>query len=129
MDRQYLLDLATDKVRMYWACAQSAYPAVRGMPSPTVKINARLKTTAGLAYGTQHRVEFSAELMWEHTDHFICDTIPHEVAHIVADLQYVGCKAHGAEWRTVMKFLSGIEPQRCHNLVNSVWAAKKAKAI
>ena len=129
MDRQYLLDLATDKVRVHWARAQAAYPAVSGMSPPAVKINARLKTTAGLAYGTQHRVEFSAELMWEHTQHFIVDTIPHEVAHIVADLQYVGCKAHGAEWRSVMKFLSGIEPRRCHNLVNSVWEARKAHAI
>jgi len=129
MDRQYLLDVATRRVAIEWSKAQKAYPATRGVIAPAVKINGRLKTTAGLAYGEAHRVEFSAELMWEHTENFVADTIPHEVAHIVADLQYPGCKAHGAEWRAVMKFLSGKEPSRLHNMVNSAWAAKKAKAI
>lgn len=129
MDRQYLLDVATKRVAIMWEKAQKAYPATRDVKPPIVKINGRLKTTAGLAYCGEHRVEFSAELMWEHTDYFIADTIPHEVAHIVAELQHPGCRPHGVEWKNAMKYLSGIEAKRLHSMVNSVWAAKKAKAI
>ena len=131
MDRIYLLDVATRRVAIVWATAQKIWPkALKDVKPPEVKINARLKTTAGLAYSKAHRVEFSAELMWEHTEHFIKDTIPHEVAHIVTDLRFPDEKTHhGQPWRDTMFVLSGREPKRCHSMVNSEWEAKKAKAL
>ncbi len=126
MDKKYLQDVAERRVAIVWAKAQSIYLATVGQPVPAVKINARLKTTAGLAYSLAHRVEFCAQLMWEHTEQFIRDTIPHEVAHIVTDMQYPGARSHGPEWRSVMKTLSGIEATRCHQMVNSEWELAKA---
>ena len=85
---------------------------------------------AGRAWYGQHMVEFSAELMWEHMDHFIRDTIPHEVAHIVTHCVYPDVKGHhNAEWYGIMARVYGIKATRCHDLVNTLWEAKKAKAL
>lgn len=131
MDKAYLLDVATKRVAIEWAKAQKLWPqALANVKPPEVKINARLKTTAGYAYSQAHRVEFSAELFWEHTEHFVVDTIPHEVAHIITDLRFPNEKSHhGQPWRDTMFVLSGREPKRLHNMINSEWEAKKAKAL
>lgn len=131
MDRVYLLDVATRRVAIVWATAQKIWPkALKDVKPPEVKINARLKTTAGRAWSGKHMVEFSAELMWEHTEHFIKDTIPHEVAHIVTDLRFPNEKTHhGQPWRDTMFVLSGREPTRLHSMVNSEWEARKAGAL
>ena len=131
MDKKYLQEVAQRRVAIVWATAQKIWPkALAKINPPEVKINARLKTTAGLAYSNAHRVEFSAELMWEHTEHYIKDTIPHEVAHIVTDLRFPNEKAHhGQAWRDTMFVLSGREPKRLHSMINSEWEAKKAKAL
>ena len=130
MDKQYLLDVATRRTEIVWAKAQKAYPKQLGQtPMPEVRINARLKTTAGRAHYVQHMVEFSAELMWEHTEHFVRDTIPHEVAHIVTNLIFPNAKQHhGPEWKSMLEWLlNGAEAKTYHTLTNTVHAARKAK--
>ena len=130
MDRQYLLDVATRRVAIEWAKAQKAYPILRNIATPTTKISARLKTTAGYACYGAHSVEFSASLMWEHTEHFIKDTIPHEVAHLVTHRVYPDVKGHhNAEWYAIMLNVYGIKATRCHSLINTEWEARKARAI
>lgn len=132
MDKQYLLDVATKRVSIIWEKAQKAYPKQLGqIPMPKVLINARLKTTAGMAHYNEHRVEFSAELMWEHTEHFVKDTIPHEVAHIIAHRVFPNAKQHhGPEWKNMLQWLlNGGKPETYHSLVNSVHCARKAKTL
>lgn len=128
MDKTYLQEVAERRVANLWATSQKIWPkALANVKVPEVKINARLKTTAVRAWYEKHMVEFSAELMWEHTAHFVKDTIPHEVAHIVADIRFPNEKSrHGQEWRDTMFVLSGVEPKRLHSMVNSTWEAKKA---
>lgn len=131
MDKTYLLDVATKRVAIEWAKAQKIWPkTLANVNPPNVQINARLKTTAGRAWAGKHMVEFSAELMWEHTEQFVIDTIPHEVAHIVTDLRFPLEKAHhGQAWRDTMFVLTGREPKRCHRMINSEWEARKANAL
>ena len=127
MDRKYLQDVAEFNVRRTWNTFAKVFPELKNHNVPAVKINNRLKTTAGKAWYDLHLVEFSAELMWEHTDNFIADTIPHEVAHLVAAIVF-GDFGHRSGWKQTLE-MGGFTSNRCHNMINSKHEARKAKVI
>lgn len=125
MDIKYLQEVAEFNVHKQWARALVFYPSLKKYECPKTEISKRLKTTAGYAfYRPTNIVRFSAELMHEHTQNFIDDTIPHEVAHIVANNVF-GSKGHDAAWKRVMLAL-GVTPNRLHLMVNTKWEAQKA---
>ena len=70
-------------------------------------------TTAGRAYLTVWKIELNLQLCKETWEDFQKETIPHEVAHLVA-YKVFGDAGHGEGWKSVMRSL-GIVPQRCHN--------------
>ena len=69
-------------------------------------------TTAGRAWLTQWRIQLNEQLCKENLQDFMNDTIPHEVAHLVA-YKVFGDDGHGDGWRSVMRAL-GLNPTRCH---------------
>lgn len=121
MDKTYLLEVATYNVRRWWKRIQAHYPTVGD--APTVKLNNRLKTTAGRAFLEEGYIDLSTELFWEYTDRFTQDTIPHELAHIAAYRLY-GDEGHGKGWYSVINTLD-INTTRLHNMVNSRWSNRK----
>ena len=81
---------------------------------PTCSFDLRGKT-AGQAYYRQNHVRLNAVLLVENFDDFLSDTIPHEVAHLVARAKHGnGIASHGIEWQRVMRAF-GLEPERCHS--------------
>lgn len=55
-------------------------------------------------------------LLNENVDYIINQTVPHEVAHIIAfSIFGVGIKPHGYEWKRIMWLLNK-DPNRCHTL-------------
>ncbi len=59
-------------------------------------------------------IRYNAQLLTENDPQFIAQTIPHEVAHLVAmTLHGRGIRPHGAEWKAVMEAF-GAAPERCH---------------
>jgi predicted SprT family Zn-dependent metalloprotease len=126
MDTKYLHDVAVFNVAKTWSACRKLWPSLPINP-PSVTINNRLKTTAGRAWLADHRLDFSAELMWQHTQEFVEQIIPHEVAHIIAYVVYSD-EGHGKVWKFVMRAL-GKPADRCHHLVNSAHAARKAKRV
>ena len=70
-------------------------------------------TTAGRAWLQQWRIQLNEQLCKENTEDFMNDTIPHEVAHLVA-YKVFGDDGHGEGWRSVMRAL-GLNPTRCHD--------------
>ena len=127
MNRIEALDKATMWSRATWARLEKMYPGKLG-PMPEIRINARFKTTAGRCFWELRMVEYSLELFTEYPENFRLDMIPHELAHQVAfDLFPASVKrCHGAEWQGVMLRL-GIVPSRCHEMVNTLHAKRKAK--
>lgn len=54
--------------------------------------------------------------MKENPDYIVNQTVVHEAAHLIVYALYNGkAKAHGREWKSVMRRL-GVNPSRCHNL-------------
>ena len=126
MDAKTLLEIAEFNVRLCWNKAIKKYPNMFGKPVPKISLNNRFKTTAGMAYYDTNEIKLSTELFAEHTEHFVADTIPHEVAHIV-DWIVFGEWGHGPTWKRVMRECYNLEPARLHNMTNSKHEARKAK--
>ena len=121
MDKNYLLDVATFHTRVWWNRFVAKHPNLGEIPR--VKLNGRLKTTAGRAFLEDHYIELSPELMWEHTEQFCRDTIPHELAHLAA-YRLTGDEGHGRGWKDIVREFN-IPTSRLHNMVNSKWANRK----
>ena len=59
-------------------------------------------------------VRFNPILLTENRDSFLSQTLPHEIAHVVAYALYRKVRPHGPEWQLIMSFF-GAESRRCHN--------------
>lgn len=125
MDTKYLQEVAEYRVAYWWNKFVKLYPSIARKGIPPVKLNNRLKTTAGRAFYEDHYIDLSTELFWEYTEEFLHDTIPHELAHLVAYTVY-GDTGHGRGWYTVINTM-GIATTRLHNMVNSQHAKRRSK--
>ena len=101
-----------DRVASLIKYLESQYDSFDGS-NVTVVFNPRLRSTAGRAFLETGVIELNQKLFNENKDAFMLDTIPHELAHIVA-YQVFADKGHGYGWYSVMTTL-GIEGKRCHS--------------
>lgn len=94
---------------------------------PRVRFDKR-GTTAGTANSAKWELNFNMVLLNENVEHFVKQTVAHEVAHLV-DHQVFDSHAlrfdsrgrrkkrqpHGPNWKRVMMIL-GVPAKRCHNM-------------
>lgn len=86
-----------------------------GILYPYPKVQFDLKgTTAGEAYSVSNRIRYNLGIAISNWNDFIGTTVPHEVAHLVADFYFKYRCNHGPDWQYVMKEVYGLEPIRCH---------------
>lgn len=83
------------------------------MVYPDILCNLR-GCTAGMAYSSLWKIRYNLGLARDNYQDFIEETVPHEVAHLVADHYFEKRCKHGKEWKQIMQ-LFGKEPTRCHN--------------
>lgn len=69
--------------------------------------------TAGMAYSNTNRIRYNLELAYVNQDDFIKRTVPHEVAHLIAESRHPYRVGHGLEWKLVMMAF-GLPATRCH---------------
>jgi SprT protein len=95
------IDLINQKLNI-----QLPYPRVRFSISGGV---------AGRAHCGRDVIEYNPTLLHENVDHFLVQTVRHEVAHLAAFKKFGhGIKPHGKEWCSCCWFL-GIPATRCHS--------------
>jgi SprT protein len=81
--------------------------------------------TAGRAWYATNTIQINLQLARDNFNDFMEQTIPHEVAHIIARKVYgTLIKPHGRQWKSVMLFF-GCNPARCHDY--DTQAARKTK--
>lgn len=88
----------------------------RTMPAVEIRFDLRGRSAGMVRFqdGKKPVVRFNRQLLSENRESFITQTVPHEVAHVVARAVFgTGIRPHGAEWRKVMAFF-GAEATRCH---------------
>ncbi|MEE9357423.1 SprT family zinc-dependent metalloprotease [Candidatus Vondammii sp. HM_W22] len=60
-------------------------------------------------------IRYNKLLLKENFEIFLAETVPHEIAHLVARTLFgKKIRPHGAEWKSVMDYF-GIEAKRCHD--------------
>jgi SprT protein len=89
-----------------------------GLVMPRVEIRFDLRgTSAGQARvcgKTLALIRYNPTLLGRHPAEFIAETVPHEVAHVVAFAEHgARIRPHGAEWQGIMRYF-GVAPTRCH---------------
>lgn len=87
----------------------------RSFTRPEVSLRLRgLK--AGVAHLTENRLRFNAQLYRENREHFLRQTVAHEVAHLIAHQLFgTSIRPHGTEWQRIMTAVYGLPAERCHN--------------
>lgn len=101
-----------EKVRFYVEELRTRAGIILPMPRITFDLRG---TTAGRAFYTQNRVAFNPILLDQNPEHFVQQTVGHEVAHLAAFVKHGGhIKPHGPEWSRIMWALR-LPARRCHN--------------
>jgi len=128
--------LVIEKIKECFAIAQRRWPG-ETFRFPTVRFDKR-GTTAGTANGIKWELNFNMILLNENVEHFIAQTVPHEVAHLIDHQIYdshaprydhIGRRkkrsVHGRTWKMIMTIL-GVPADRCHNMdVSNARAARR----
>lgn len=71
---------------------------------------------AGVAHLGENRLRFNARLYQENREHFLEQTVAHEVAHLIAHALYgSSIRPHGPQWQAIMTQVYGLPAERCHN--------------
>lgn len=117
MDAPTLHGVLEAQVLACLARARRLFPEMR-MPSVSCRLKGR---TAGTADSARQRLRFNWQLLCENRQHFLGQTVPHEVAHwVVMEVVERGgrqrVKPHGPEWQQVMTNLYGVAPDVTHRM-------------
>ncbi|WP_150306283.1 SprT-like domain-containing protein [Pseudomonas saliphila] len=82
---------------------------------PHVRLDLRGQR-AGVAYLGRNLLRFNERMLQDNREDFLRQTVPHEVAHLVAHALYGGnIRPHGYQWQKLMVEVFGLEPRRCHD--------------
>ena len=64
---------------------------------------------------TENLLRFNPQLYQENREDFLRQTVPHEVAHLVAHQLFgLRIQPHGEEWQLIMRGVYELPPSRCH---------------
>lgn len=71
---------------------------------------------AGVAHLNTNQLRFNPQLYQENREHFLKQTVAHEVAHLIAHQMFGGrIRPHGEEWQSIMRGVYELTPDRCHS--------------
>lgn len=96
------------------------HQAARAMPD--VQVRCDLRGAAAGQFRQQRDgalvIRYNVAMAEAQADDFLAETVPHEVAHLVAHVCHGRVKPHGPEWRQVMRWFGIDEPRRCHDFAS-----------
>ena len=115
MDAQTLEQRTLDETERLLKLAESHFDT--RFPRPDVRFDLSGKS-AGMAVFARRRdplIRYNRQLLRQNGQAFIRQTVPHEVAHLVARfLHGYRIRPHGAEWAAIMRLFDAVAT-RCHN--------------
>lgn len=99
---------------------QRARPLLTGSgrlpPQVEVRFDLRGKAAGQVRWptGREALIRYNLAMAQRQPEDFLAQTVPHEVAHVVCRALYPKARAHGPEWRGLMRFFGIERPARCH---------------
>jgi SprT protein len=106
----HLYELLVKKNKDYIDLANQIYKL--DLPYPEIKCTLKGKV-AGYAYCKKWKVNYNGHFLKNHTDHFLVQTVGHEIAHLVAYKLFKSHR-HDSRWQSVM-YKFDLDPTRCHD--------------
>ena len=89
---------------------------------PMIEVRYNLRGTCAGQYcyqrtfmGVTEYFKLNSIILSENVEHYISQTVPHEVAHYIVRSVFGRVQSHGAEWQGVMTKIFGLDSKRCHN--------------
>lgn len=81
------------------------------------EVNFRLRgQKAGVAHLDENLLRFNPTLYAQNHEDFLRQTVPHEVAHLIAHALFGRrIRPHGSEWQSIMREVFALQPLRCHS--------------
>lgn len=103
----------TQRIQDCLAQAERYFRRSFAMPEVSLELRGQ---AAGKAWPQSNRLAFNALLYQQNSQHFLEQTVAHEVAHLLAwQLYGSAIRPHGREWQNIMLKVFGLPAQRCHN--------------
>ncbi|MBD1551970.1 SprT family zinc-dependent metalloprotease [Pseudomonas typographi] len=105
-------DCLFERVERCFVQAETFFKRPFTRPEVSLKLRGQ---RAGVAHLQENKLRFNLELFEENTEDFLHQTVPHEVAHLVAHQMFGERIApHGHEWQLIMRGVYELAPLRCH---------------
>ena len=113
---QYLENKKNVLFDYWWNKAGKLIPQITEirLVKPEIVLNHRLVTTAGFNYDEKPLIELNTVLFYTNIHGFGNDTIPHELAHYIADNCF-DSSGHDKGFYMVGEKLTGRKLSRCHS--------------
>ncbi|KGF66310.1 MULTISPECIES: SprT family zinc-dependent metalloprotease [Pseudomonas] len=107
-----MLETLNTRVESCYQQAEDFFKRPFKRPVVSVKLRGQ---KAGVAHLHENMLRFNPQLFLENSEDFLRQTVPHEVAHLVAH-QLFGdtIQPHGEEWQLIMRGVYELPPNRCH---------------
>ncbi|WAH60066.1 SprT family zinc-dependent metalloprotease [Pseudomonas silvicola] len=105
-------ELLNSRVESCFQQAEAFFKRPFARPQVSFKLRGQ---KAGVAHLHENLLRFNPQLYRENSEDFLRQTVPHEVAHLVAH-QLFGDRIapHGEEWQLIMRGVYELPPNRCH---------------
>jgi SprT protein len=118
------IEKISEVITEFWDKGKRMYRVDWERPVFNFKLSGR---TAGRAALQANLVKINEELFVRNREEFLAQTIPHEVAHLLAWRAFKD-NGHGYGWKRVMVNF-GLEPRRCHNYDTSEVARRVSRYL
>jgi SprT protein len=118
---------ATDRTLQLLAAAEQKFELKPSLPDILFDLKGK---SAGLLviHSSGHtKIRYNGELLKLYGTKFIEQTVPHEVAHLIARRVYgKAIKPHGKEWQAIMAYFN-VPANRCHSFDTTKTAHRRMR--
>lgn len=105
-------ELLNSRVESCFQQAEAFFKRTFLRPQVSLKLRGQ---KAGVAHLHDNLLRFNPQLYRENREDFLRQTVPHEVAHLIAHQLFGGSiQPHGQEWQLIMRGVYELPPKRCH---------------
>ena len=106
-----LYDIQQRVIELY---TQAERHFLKRFKRPYIRLDLRGES-AGQAWLQKYQLRFNPVLLKENREHFLRQTVAHEVAHLLTyELFGPKAQAHGKEWQAIMTDVYALPADRCH---------------
>ncbi|MCG7874030.1 MAG: SprT-like domain-containing protein [Candidatus Thiodiazotropha lotti] len=127
MTEQQAQTAARERTRQLLASAEQSFKLSPCHPEILFDLKGKSAGLLVIHPSGQMKIRYNSTLLAQYGEKFLEQTVPHEVAHLLARRLYgQSIKPHGSEWRSIMSYFN-VPANRCHSFDTSQSAARSMR--